>query len=115
MPDGTTSQATFTTYDPARTQVDMSQELAITASLTKRLPNEDLRAFAARSTQGASYTTTEYPRLGGIVIEGAFQSGRRKYVLVPRGAETVLMVDAFPTSSSRMSLFDSVLATLQVK
>lgn len=115
MPDGTTTQALFTTYDPARTGIDFSRELSISASVVKRAPNEDMRAFAARSAQGAAYSASDYPRLGGLVIEGTFQTGRRKYLLVPHGPDLVLIVDAFPTSSSRLSLFDSVLATLQMK
>lgn len=113
---GTTTQAIFATYDRSQTQVvDLSRELVITASVVARQPNEDLHAFAARNLQGSGYSVSDVPRLQGIIIDGTFQTGRRKYLLVPKTADAVLLMDASPTTSSRIGLFDVVLATLQVK
>ena len=114
---GTTTQAIFSTYDRAKTaqQIDLTRELVVTASVVGRAPNEDLRAFAARNAQGVTYSVSDMPRLRGIVIEGTFQTGPRKYLLVSKSSETVLIVDAFPTYSSLVTIFDTVLATLQLK
>src|SRR5712691_3651709 len=116
---GRTTQAIFSTFarnlDPKVTRVDLSRELTITAYVVSRAPGEDLRAFLARNVQGSPYVVADMPRLHGIVAQGLFQSGPRKYALVPRGPDHVLVVDAYPAFSSRIGLFDSVLATLAVK
>ncbi len=114
---GTTTQAIFSTYDRTKTaqQSDPTRELVVTASVVGRAPNEDLHAFAARNAQGATYSVSDMARLRGIVIEGTFQTGPRKYLLVGKSSETVLIVDAVPTYSSLVTIFDTVLARLQLK
>lgn len=115
---GRTTQAIFTTYrqgfDPKVTRVDLTRELSISAYIADRPAGQDLRTFLATNAQGARYVVADLPRLGGIVATGLFQSGPRKYALIPRDAEHVLIVDAYPTFSSRIGLFDAVLATLVV-
>jgi hypothetical protein len=116
---GRTTQAIFSTFsrnfDPRTTKIDLTRELTITAYVASRGPNEDLRALVARSVHGAPYTVRDLPRLRGIVVQGLFEAGPRAYALIPRDADHVLVVDAFPTYSSRFGLFESVLATLAVK
>lgn len=115
---GRTSQAVFATYRGAtnpKTQVDIRRELVITAYVASRTPNEDLRAWVARNAEGSSYRITALPRANGILLEGLFQAGARKYALFERGPEGVLVVDAYPTFSSRIGLFDGLLASLEVR
>jgi hypothetical protein len=93
----------------------MTRELSISAYVADRPAGQDLRAFLAANAPGAKYVVTDLPRLGGILATGLFQAGPRKYALIPRDAGHVLIIDAYPTFSSRIGLFDSVLATLAVK
>lgn len=115
---GRTTQAIYSTYrgaDDPKVSVDLREHLVITAYVASRLPNEDLRMFAARNAGPAQYTTAALARFNGIVITGSFQTGPRTYALIPRSPDQVLVIDAFPTFSNRIGLFSGVLASLEVK
>jgi hypothetical protein len=74
-----------------------------------------LSTFAARNAQGADYHITELARLKGVRAKRAFQAGPRKYLVVPKTQDSVLILDAFPANSSRIDIFDSILATLELR
>jgi hypothetical protein len=114
--DGRTTQATFSTYvnpTPPRS-IDLINELVITAEIARRGTNADLRELATRNFVG-SYTVTSLVSRKGILLEGDFQSGPRKFVLIERGPDHILLLSAFPRNSSRMAIFDQLLATLVVR
>jgi hypothetical protein len=111
--EGQTTQAIFNTYSNPN-GADLSRELSITASIVRKGTNDDLRAFAARGFPG-SYTVIPLAGRNGIVLEGDFQSGPRKFVLIERGPDHVLVISAFPRNSSRIAIFDQLLATLVVR
>lgn len=115
---GRTTQAIFSTYrgpDDPNVRVDLRRHLVITAYVATRMTGEDLRAWAARNAPGAKYTVSELPGRDGIVLDGLFQTGQRRYALIPKSPTLVLVVDAFPTSSSRIGMFDGILASLEVR
>ena len=117
--DGQTTQAIFRTYTQRpptanASPVDLSHELSMSARIARRGTNEDLRAVATRGLEG-SYTVSVLAGRNWILVEGDFQSGPRKYVLIEHGPDHVLILDAFPRYSSRIAIFDQVLATLVVR
>lgn len=114
---GRTTQAIFATYAGAtdlQTRVDLTRELVITAYIANRLPNEDLRAWASRSTIGAINRITDLRGGTGILVEGSFNAGPRNYAFFARGPDHILVLDAFPAFSSKINIFDGVLASLEV-
>jgi hypothetical protein len=109
--DGQTTQAILTTYADVNRVTDMRNELRLTARIATRGTNEDLRALAARGFPG-------YPPVmalpgGGLLLDGSGQAGPRKFALFERGPRHVLILDAFPSDSRRIGIFDGVLASLR--
>lgn len=116
---GRTTQAIFATYpgadDPTVRVAAPLQQLVVTAYLATRAPNEDLRAWAAENARNARYTVSDLPGRDGILLDGDFQAGPRKYLLIAKSPTQVLVVDAFPARSARIGIFNALLASLEVR
>ena len=114
--DGQTSQAIFRTYSepPPGQPIDLGNELSIGAWIATRKTNEDLRALVARGFPG-SYTITSLPGRDGLLLDGDGQAGPRRFAVIAHGPDHVLILSAYPPFSSRIALFDQLLATLEVR
>lgn len=109
--DGETTEAVLSTYADVNRVSDMRGELRVSARVARRGPEEELASLAARGLPG--YPIVKPLPGGGLLLEGSGQAGPRKFALFEHGSRHVLLLDAFPSDSRRIAMFDEILASLR--
>ena len=110
--DGQTNQAmTLSTYADPNRVTDMKGEVIVIGRIAIRGTNEDLRALAVRGFP--DYPAATALPGGGLLLDGSGQAGPRKYALFEHGPRHVLIIEAFPSDSRRIGIFEGILASLR--
>lgn len=110
-----TTTARLSTY-PLSDDIDQSKDLLIEFTLVP-VVTQDLREVASTRLgssprlSGADTTVATKP---AYRLEGTFQNGERIIVLVQIRPDRVLLVQALPRRTRRISDFEQVLRTIQI-
>jgi hypothetical protein len=115
---GQTTTARLSSYPilTAKRPTDYTNQILVELSVAQR-DGRTLEDIAAKRLTQLGPVTSSHAVVGGreaLLLTGTFGNGPRTFALVPLDAYRILVIQAFPSYSTRIGVFAQVLNTLAI-